>query len=220
MHAVDLIAGSIPKEELPEETQLGICCVTGEETETIDRSYGIKPSFTNFDLLKSPSSNRVGVNAWRALNYRPARQSSWICDGITFTKLKRIEVREVVLKESYPDSLWSGYVTTSYKKHGVLRTPLNSGDSRVWLFEQVRVDCTNHPLLLQIWDRLRDIQNAGVPRPVIESLDAGPFLIKKVGWKEWKEFKQWAKPQHLSSLYCFLTYLLPSKEELRTCLSE
>lgn len=218
MTAIDLIATALPTETPPESPQPGICCVTGAECQTVSRSLVIKPSFTNYDLLAAPMSDRAGIAAWRVMNHVPARQSLWWTDGKEFRLLKRTDVRPMVL-DGVTAEQWAGYVTTSYKKHGALRAPVNTGRRQVWLFEMLRADCSDRAAVADTWARLRSAQDSGIPRPVIESLDAGPHFIAKIGWKIWIEFETWALPRNQSALYQFLTYLLPSAEELKDRMS-
>lgn len=49
----------------------------------------------------------------------------------------------------------------------------------------------------------------------MESLDAPPGVMKSIPVSLWMDFAQWAKDKYLSSLYRFLCYLLPSKDELK-----
>lgn len=214
MHAVDLLARALSAQPPPEDTKPGLCCVTGAETDTIRRQHGIKPTFTNLDLLRAPNSDRIGIPAWRALTEPAERKSSWICDGQEFHKLIRTDVRALVL-DGVQAPVWCGYATTSYKKHGVLNAPVNSGGTQRWLFEMVVADCSNRARVTEYWERMRAAQDAGIHRPVIEALDAGPWLIGKVGASVWCEFETWARPRMHSPLYRFIAYLLPSKEEMK-----
>lgn len=214
MTAIDLIAGALPSETPPEEPTPGLCCVTGAECATIARKHVVKPSFTNLDLLRAPQSDRAGVAAWRVLNHAPARQSLWWCDGHELRLLKRVDVRALVL-DGVTASQWCGYATTSYKKHGALRAPVNSGARQLWLYEMLVVDCSDRDQVAETWARLRTAQDAGIPRPLIEALDIAPAYMAKIGWRIWRDFEAWARPRMKSPLYQFLTYLLPSQEELK-----
>jgi hypothetical protein len=194
--------------------------------ETIDRKYGILSSFTNFDLLRAPNSDRIGLDAWRVLTYRvphpggkkrelrPLQQSSWLCDGKSVELLDRSGVRKNVLN-GVITKCWAGYATTSYKKHGALRAPVNSGKQQMWLWETVLVDCTDRAVVGEYWRMMRSAQDAGIHRPLIESLDISPGYIAKLGWRRWRDFEHWARPRHRSVLYRFIVYLLPSMEELK-----
>jgi len=215
MNAMDLIAGALDPLAPPETPQEGVCCVTGERGPTIARKHVIKPSFTSCDLLRCPGSDRASVSAWRTLTYKWERMSSWICDGAAFTRLDRQGVRAHVLAEEAPGLPTVCYATTSYKKHGSLLTPVNGLGSRVWVFETRLVDCTNRARVSDIWGRLRAAQDAGIARPLIESLDISPSYMGRLGWRVWQEFDKWARPLMRSPLYVFLTYLLPSKAELK-----
>lgn len=213
MTAIDLIAAALPPASPPEASYPGICCVTGAECSTVARNLVIKPSFTNYDLLAAPTSDRAGLAAWRVMNHAPARQSLWFCDGLEFRLLKRVDARKLVL-DSVTAAHWSGYVTTSYKKHGALRCPVNTGARQVWLFEMLRVDCSDRDAVAEMWGRLRTAQDAGISRAMLESLDISPAYLAKIGWKLWREFERWAADRLQSPLYRFLCYFLPSREEL------
>lgn len=231
MIAIDLLAAALPHKEPPEEPQRGICCVSGTETQTIARKHAILPSFTSHDVLRAPLSARIGISAWRVLtntepnkdaakrDSRPLQQSHWVCDGKKIEYLDRQAVRQKVLVGPDMD-IWAGYVTTSYKKHGSLFAPVNSAGRQVWLWETRVVDCSDREQLAETWRRLRNAQDAGIHRPIIEALDISPGYISKVGWRVWHDFEKWARPRWLSPLYQFLTYLLPSKEELKMLLAE
>lgn len=216
MHTVDLIAAVLgtAAEPLPGEPVEGVCCVTGDVTPCLPRKHLLGKSFTNGDLLRAPQSPLVGVAAYRALSHPPERKSSWLCDGVTFRRLTRVEVRDLVIGGSYPD-IWSGYATTSYKKHGALRTPVNSGGKRVWLFEMALVDCSDPARLLSIWERLNRELRSGLSRTVMETCEPNNYVLKEVGFARWRDFERWARPICRGPLYQFLCYLLPSLEELK-----
>ncbi|MGH8019573.1 MAG: hypothetical protein ACREIA_15090, partial [Opitutaceae bacterium] len=193
MTTIDLIAAALPPESPPETPREGVCCVTGETGPTIARAHALKPSFTNLDLLRAPRSDRASVAAWRVLNHAPVRQSLWLCDGRELRLLKRTDVRPLVLEGvpgAYP---WAGYATTSYKKHGALRAPVNTGSSQRWLFEMRVVDCSDRAAVAATWARLRAAQQAGIPRPLIECLDVSPGHMARIGWRAWREFEAWAR---------------------------
>lgn len=219
MHPVNLIALSIPIND-PDRASItttmedGICAVTGVECSTVPRKQLFGPSFTDRSLLASPNSDRVGMDAYAALKYKWERMSSWICDGKTFSRLDRIGVRNAVLG-TLPKNPWCAYATVSYKKHGSLRTVINSGNQRVWLFENRLVDCTDINKVLDWWNRLNQALRQGFGRPVLETLDCPVFLIERIGLLPWIEFEQWAVSRKNSALYEFLCYLLPSQKELQ-----
>lgn len=224
MKAIELLASVLPARDLPEADTQGVCCVLGTSEPTIAREHAIRPSFTNLDLLAAPASDRVSVRAWRVLTHSepaaegkkrdtfPLMQSSWLCDGAELLRLDRRAVRDKVLA-GVDRHRWSGYVTTSYKKHGSLRAPVNTIGAQRWLFELDIVDCTDRHKVADWWERLRSARVAGIPRPVIESLDCGLPLMAKHLW--WPTFEAWARDKVRSPLYRFLTYLLPSEEEIR-----
>jgi hypothetical protein len=217
-HPVNLIAQSIQGDPecpaLPCEPTQGICAITGAAGECIPRKHLLGKSFTNGDLLARPDSDMVSVDAYYALKFKWERMSSWICDGSTFTRLNRQGVREYALSGNTPP-LWAAYATTSYKKHGSLNAKVNTGKSRVWLFETRQADLTDMAHVKEWWGVLNTALRAGIGRSVLESLECPPFVMAKVGLSTWLDFEAWARPRYLSALYAFLCYLLPSQEELK-----
>lgn len=227
MTAIELLAAALPKALPPELPAPGVCCVTGSTGPTIRRGHAILDSFTNMDVLRAPMSDRVSVAAWCVMQHTvphtdpdkkrdlsPLRQSHWLCDGETIEYLDRRGVRRHVL-DGVSARTWAAYATTSYKKHGALLAPVNAGGRQVWLWETRLVDCSDRDAVADTWSRLRAAQTAGIPRPLIEHLDIAPGYMAKIGWRTWRDFEQWAHPRRNSPLYQFLTYLLPSQEELK-----
>lgn len=219
MHSVNLIAKTIPVEEWAEfngDLKEGVCCLTGQLSEkTLPRKELLTSSFTDSALLIRPDSKMVSLDAFLSLKWKWERMSSWWCDGNVFQKLTRQDVRRKVLSEDKGKGPWIGYATTSYKKHGSLRTQINYGNKNVWLFESILVDCSNKDLVNFMWSELNVYLRLGVPRPVLETLEESSFLIKKIGLKKWVQLKEWGLPVYKSPLYQFICYLLPSQEELK-----
>lgn len=234
MHAISLISSALDVESglyvpdpLPADPLDGVCCVTGMDGPTVPRKALLSNTFLDGDALACPGSDRVSVEVWRAFTaqenrgkkrgFFPERQSSWIVTRSKWQTLDRIGVRAALLISDPPSEPWAAYVTTSYKKHGALRAPVNAGGrgGGVWLFEGRRIDCTDRERARATWERLRDARMRGVPRPVIEKLDAGSSLIARVGLLWWMDFEDWARPLIESGLYQFCTYLLPSEDEIK-----
>jgi hypothetical protein len=216
MHAISLISASLSESEraeLPCEPVAGVCAVTGLAGPCVPRKHLLGKSFTNLDVLAAPSSGMVGVETYQALGYKWERMSSWICDGLTFRRLTRVEVRPLVL-EGVAAERWAGYITTSYKKHGALWAKVNGPGRAVWRFEMRDVDCSDRARMAEVWSRLNEELRGGIGRSVLESLDCPPFLIGKVGVARWLAFEAWARPIWRSGLYQLMCYLLPSNEEL------
>lgn len=225
MNVIGLLSAALPWRTPPEDPEEGVCCVLGTREPTVPRKHAIKPSFTNLDLLRAPDSDRVSVRAWRVLTYmtepepgkkrgrQPLIQSAWIVHDGGIEYLSRLDVRRYVLDGvSFPR--WAGYATTSYKKHGSLRAPVNTGRAQRWLFELDVVDCSDRARVGEWWSILLEARTAGIPRPVIETLDIGLPLMRK-HLALWQRFEPWARSRCGSSLYRFLTYLLPGAEELK-----
>jgi len=220
MHPVNLIASGLSRDDLDRpaydgDLVDGVCAITGLHGQCLPRKKLFGKSFCDGETLNAPSSNMVSIDAYIALKYKWERMSSWICIQSEFKKLSRVQVRESVLSGGNKPP-WCGYATTSYKKHGALRAPINySPGQNKWLFESRVVDCSDEHLVLDWWGVLNAALRLGIGRLVMESLDCPSFVMRKVGMSKWMEFEAWAKPKVNSSLYAFLCYLLPSQEELK-----
>jgi hypothetical protein len=223
MHTVNLISAAIANHEdrptLPCKPIYGTCAITGIDGACVPREKLFGKSFTNSDLLAHPDSNMVSVDAYYALKFKWERKNSWFTDGNTFERLTRKDVRTKVFQDSMPPQ-WSAYATTSYKKHGALNTKINTAHQRIWLFEMRQVDCSDMAVVSEWWGILNVALQAGIWKSIMGSLECPPFVMSKIGLKNWLRFESWARPKYLSALYSFLRYLLPSKEELKHELSK
>jgi hypothetical protein len=221
MHPVNLIASALRVRESyqpPVTPVVGICCLTGVETDCIPRKLMLGDSFTTQTVLAAPLSEYIGVDAAMALGHKWERMACWWTDGKEFRVIKRKEVRSLVLSGS-PSTPWSGWITTSYKKHGALLAEINNTSHGVWAFDEYRVDCTNNQTVQQWWEIMTVAQQAGVWRTIQETLDCPPNVMAKIGLPLWTKFLTWATPRHQSSLYRLLCYLLPSQEEMKNAVS-
>lgn len=228
MHTCQLIAAAIQEYERPQlpcKPVEEVCAVTGVRGPCLPRNKVISDANCDGFLFANQTSSFVHVDVFTAWNFgetkegnkrqtNPERQSCWYCNEHEFRKVNKVAMRPIVLEGSR-FSPWAMWVTTSYKKHGSIRSPLNIGRFGRVGFDEVVVDCSNNAEVVSTWTRLRDAQSAGIPRPLIEHLDISPGYIKKLGWRVWRDFEVWARPRVHSSLYQFMTYLLPSKEELK-----
>jgi len=233
MHTVDLIVSALSdaqKIPTPVTPEWGICCVTGEETMTIPRKKLFGNSFMDANKLAAPDSDRVGVNAWWAMQYgaagrnedgtikkrrkKPEMQACWWATIGDFRVIGKPEIRQMVLTGS-PSTPWAGWVTTSYKKHGALRAPVNAASFGIWAFDDLIVDASDRNRVLSWWRRLRQAQDAGIGRTAIETGELSPKLIIRVGVDIWQAFDRWARTRRQAPLYKLLAYLLPSQKELK-----
>ena len=114
-----------------------------------------------------------------------------------------------------PSIPWSGWITTSYKKHGALLARVNQSPHGIWAFDEMRVDCADVRKVRDWWNIMTTAQKTGIWRTMQENVECPPVLISKIGLKIWNVFESWAMPRRQSSLYVLLCYLLPSKEELK-----
>lgn len=229
MHTTDLLSTACPddwKEPLPEKAVDGTCCLTGQQGPTIGRKKIFGSSFTESGIFKIPESDRVGVNVWYSFKAgyfaeagkkrkkKPEAMACWWTDGVQWIETNKVKIREFVFNGS-GDLPWAAWVTTSYKKHGSTRAPVNRKEYGVWAFDETLVDCSDINKVIRWHEMLRMAQDAGINRTVIETLEIPVFVYKKIDGKLWIEFKLWAKDKRESALYRFLCYLLPSQAELK-----
>lgn len=217
VHTVDLIANAIKDEvEIPDNTEIGICCVTGTECQTIKKKDVVSALFSNNDILLAPDSNRIGIAATIAMRYGWERKSSWFVNENQFIRFEKKLFRDMLLNGVQNSRTWSIYITTSYKKHGALVTKVNNYKYGIWRFEMLDVDARDG-LKNRFWyEKIADaLINKKIGRSIIESLDCPAWLINKIGLKEWTDFYRWAKDKCMSPLYKLCCYLLPSQEDLK-----
>lgn len=216
MHAVDLISSVlVDKEPLPCEPRMNVCALTGEEVPCVPRQLLLGGSFTTQSVLRAPTSEWIGVNAWIALKHKWERMACWVATAKEFRVVKRAEIRTMVL-EGCEVTPWAGWITTSYKKHGALLAPVNAAPRGVWAFDERLCDARDADIVAGLWARLRAFQDAGISRPMMESGECPPGLIGKIGLQTWSAFLDYIRPHKSGGLYTLIVYLLPSREEL-TC---
>ena len=217
MHPVHLISAALsvetPNWTPPYATERAICCLTGEECECIPRREMIGGSFTTQSALAAPMSEWIGLPAVRSLGHKWERMACWWTDGRVFRIVKRADIRALVLHGS-PSAPWSGWITTSYKKHGALLARVNTSTRGVWAFDEQRVDCSDGETVRAWWVTMTTAQRAGVWRTMQETGECPPGLIGKIGLRVWMDFAAWSAPRRQSPLFALLCYLLPSKEEM------
>ena len=223
-HAVELIASALVASD-PDHPPLPdvmiydeVCCVTGNTCRCVPRRQVLGAGFVDQARLVAPGSQYIGLDAYIALRYKWERMASWLACGSEFRMFRgatgRIELRKLILDGQYP-AKWAGFVTTGFKKHGALKTPVNGPGRAVWLYNDMVADLSNHRQISEWWNRLLFERTNGLSRGSLETLDASPFAISQVGAARWSDLVSWAKPIHKSGAYQLLCYLLPSKEELK-----
>jgi hypothetical protein len=232
-HTCHLIALAISEAErpsLPCKPIEAVCAVTGTHGLCLPREDVVSNANCDGFLFVNPTSAFVHVDVFTAWNFgetkegnkrqtHPERQSCWYCNLHEFRKMDKAAIRPIVLEGSL-SSPWALWVTTSYKKHGSIRSPINHTRFGRVGFDEVIVDCSNNADVVSMWTRLRAAQSVGIPRPLIEHLDISPGYMAKLGWKIWRDFEMWARSRVRSPLYRLLTYLLPSQEELKNAYSD
>ena len=224
--AIDLIAAHIASDvdvsglEIRQE----VCCITGVKCECVPMGAVITTSFTDGQLFKAPSSEWVSLSTYQAWKFgiraegkkrdmNPERNSCWVVNRDAWRHgLKKAEIRQVALEGVTPP--WACWVTTGYKKHGTLRTPVNSSRHGVIAFNDLRADCSDPERVMGMFERMKSIQLVGFGRKIIETLECPPGYQKRYGFGPWNEFYSWAKSIYLSPLYQFVCYILPTKEEM------
>jgi hypothetical protein len=228
MHAANLIASAVrgtdlcpelPCQPVPDQ----ICVVTGEVGPCLPKKEVVLSTSTDYSWFLAPMSEWAGVDVFQAWNCGLIKDGAkrrscfergacWWTDGKEFCVIKRAEIRKIVLDGS-PSVPWAMWVTTSYKKHGSIRSPVNHSDRGIIGFDELRVDVSDSSRVLDWWQHLNMALAANIGRTVIESLNCPSHLIRTIGAAEWIRFEKWARPKYMSPVYKLLCYLLPSKEE-------
>ena len=217
MNIFELYSNAIKPEhiEYPKQTEMQTCCFTGKECLCIPLKECVSNGFVNTDILLAPNSKYASIEVFQAFKHHWERSSSWLITDKEFIRLKtKLEIRPLVLN-GVESNLWAGYITTSYKKHGTLKTVINSGNKAFWGFENLLVDCSDKKKVNEWFQIMLTALKNGIYRTSIETCDCQSAIIGKVGIKTWLDFYKWGKDKYQSPLYQFLCYLLPSKEELK-----
>ena len=236
MHTIDLLyqAAKPDYQSWTESKGLtpapGICCVTGEYREaTVSRRLALPKTYTDGVELWAPGSERISVAAADVLHYKWERMGSWVCDGAAFRRLiappdtpagfRREPARRAVLDDS-PAAPWAGFLTTTYKKHGSIKAPINLDGQRRWLFDDLVVDCSDVAQMREWYNRMAEMRYVGVSRAALEHLEIDGGLLAKIGWQRWYEYADWAGARMYQPLYALLLYLMPSQQEVKNDKSE
>lgn len=226
MHTIELFAEAIRKDwiDLPCEPVMETCALTGDESPCIPRKKLVSSCFTNQMLFRTLTSQWVSVDAFQALKYRPER-SSWFINRVdstepgstVFRPLKRPDIRNIMLNYSSIKGLWALYASTTGQKHGVLYAGVNpseSGTASIAMDGNV-IYCKDYEQFRAWYYRLDNLLRLGVGRKSLESLSTSSFVMRKIGYRRWHDFRLWAADKYRSLLYRFLIYLLPSQAELK-----
>jgi len=219
MHAMNLLSTSMPDlQPHPSENEKseGKCCVTGAASaQCIPMKYVIKKSFTNRDTLQFPSSGMASIDVARVMADRRSRSKSWFTDGEKFVVLDKPKAREMLTNGVKGAAQWSIYITTSFKKHGAIFAKVNSGEGGTWRFENLDVDASDISKNKQWFSTMQSAYlDHGIGRKTMESLSLHPATAKKIDWKSWLDFEDWAKPKVRSPLYALCVWCLPTQKEL------
>lgn len=235
MHTIHFLASAIPndwKDPLPCEPAEGVCCFTGETCLTIPRTKLLTSTFTDHLAYAAPTSDRVSVDAWNvfkagyystdtetgALKERKKKvetMSCWWTNGKSWEiEIDRNKQRIRELLFTPPASQWAAYITKTYKKHGSLRSPVNSAPFGRWGFDDQVVDASSRDRVCEWWKHIRTAQEQGIPRPLIESVNEWGGIHHDL-LTVWFQYVAWARSRRNDPLYAFLCYLMPSKEELK-----
>jgi len=233
MHMINLVASAFPHGWISgltsHATEHGVCCVTGEYCETIPRKSVITSSFGDTDRLIAPYSNRISLDAYIAfkggyfganedgspkkIRKKPESMSCWWCDGNRFEELDKAGIRKKLFVGSQ-GACWGGYVTTSYKKHGSLRAPINIEAFGAWAFNDNLAYMVCPEENRWIWSILREAQAKGVSRNFLAGEDMTMKCVEGQELSYIIRLESFIKGWMYSHRYQLLCYLLPSKQEI------
>lgn len=204
--------------ETPAETKPGLCCLSGIECECVDMKDVLGKSFTNYDLLKAPQSKMISADAYTSLTFKWERMSCWIVSNGVFKRLDMKIDKELVRNIVYngcESPSWMSYITTRYKKHGLLHCVVNKSGRGIIRFEGQNADCRNGELVNSLNNSMQEMIRLGFGRTVLETLDCPSYILREKDINQWLDFVSFAQKHRDSGLYQLLCYLLPTQEELK-----
>lgn len=199
--------------ELKHEPYEATCALTGETRQCVPIKDCVSSNFTEWDVLTDPETEMMCVEAYYALKFRWERFSSWLCSRGKFVRVDKDIIRDVLFN-GFADAPWSMFITTSYKKHGALRCPVNTGNHGYIGFDEAVIDCRDSDYCVEVYDHVFAAFARGANRNDLESLRPSKWTLKALGIKGWQEYKAWAEDKVESSLYRLCVYLLPPRKEL------
>ena len=214
---IPLPAGLVPEK--------GICAFTGRECDTLPRAKVLDKSFNKHDFLLAPGSDRVGVNAWRTLQWKDERMACWVFyDGKLHTvgdtskgkDLSRDQARQMTLGYTRLDAPWCGYWSVSFHKHGAFCSPVNFNLSQnFWGLEDHPVDCSDLRLVQGLFDRMMELKVAGAFETEIRTLEFSAKTVTKLGIPTVEKYRRELKLHYRSNVYALVLYLLYSAKEIK-----
>lgn len=214
---IPLPAGLVPEK--------GICAFTGRECDTLPRAKVLDKSFNKHDFLLAPGSDRVGVNAWRTLQWKDERMACWVFyDGKLHTvgdiskgkDFSRAQAREMTLGFRTLPSPWCGYWSISFHKHGAFCSPVNFSETQnFWGFEDHAVDCSNRAFVQVLFNHLMELKVAGAMEFELESLQFTAKTVNAIGLPTILRYRERLDEYRKSTLYGLLMYLLYSVKEIK-----
>jgi len=136
-----------------------------------------------------------------------------LCSRGKFVRVDKNIIRDVLFN-GFSDAPWSMFVTTTYKKHGALRCPVNTGSHGYIGFDEAVIDCRDRDYCVEVYEHVFAAFARGANRNDLESLRPSKWTLKALGIKGWQEYKTWAEDKVESPLYQFCVYLLPPRKEL------
>lgn len=206
--------------EIP-NTEPGICCVTGKHCDTIPRKDMLGASFTAQACFKAPQSDRIGIDAYIAMQDPRERKSSWMAteNGMRWLReTVKKDVRSLVINGGWPEGWWALYVTTTWKKHGALVAPPCNGASHPMMaYNDETIDLADNSRVTGTYNKLYEAKTMGIGNTMLETLEFQPAAYKAGLFtiQYWTKFIKWAKPIYLSPLYRLCLWMLPSADELK-----
>lgn len=111
----------------------------GISTETgLDRKKFIKPArFTNYDLLKEPTSQVICENCGACMKEAKLRRSSFVASSEGILYIQKNDIENIIFNlDDYVKGEFVVCITRSFKKHNSFRATVNIDTKRFYIREE------------------------------------------------------------------------------------
>lgn len=203
------IARGKPEIENVEDVAAGSrCCLCGQEiTGGVALKNAVSANFNNYDLFAAPESGFMCAPCAYTLS-QELRRTSYICTEHEYIPLKREEIAEHLFAP--PDEPFIFCVTSSYKKHLILRAVVNYGGEYSVVFDDMTVLLRQQDR--QIFDAMSELYSV-FTKDEIKTGDYKLHRLKKVNLVRFEMLEAFICGYRGTPGFSLMLYVLNKEEE-------